>query len=172
MTIRELSFNLGIGTTPQATDVSPEMAAELYKIYNAINTLGLKLDEYTGAINAPVADRPYILPASASRDAYVSRFYVLTSVDITSKTLVNIYSGGIRAAVVGTYQAHGIVLEDTAAGNYAPVAMRGVIGGFIGLTVGAPYYCSATPGAIQSGSTAQKIGFAISATELGFGYLI
>ena len=172
MTIRELSFNLGIGTSPQLVDASPDLQSEMYKIYNALNTLGFKLDEYTGAINAPVADRPYIPPSAASRDAYISRIYVLTSTALTAKTLVNIYSGGLRASVVGTYQAHGIVLEDTAAGNYAPVAMRGVIGGFVGLTVGAPYYASATPGAIQSGSTAQKIGFAISATELGFGYLI
>jgi hypothetical protein len=47
-----------------------------------------------------------------------------------------------------------------------------VIGGFVGLTVGAPYYLSATPGAIQSGATAQKVGFALSSTELAFGFLI
>lgn len=169
--LRELSFNLGIGSTPQAADVGPDMLAELYRIYNALNTLGFKLDEYTGAINAPVADRPYIPPSFASRDAYVSRFYVLTANAITAKTLVNIYSGGVRAAVSGTYPAHGIVLEDTAAGNYAPVAMRGVIGGFVGLTVGGSYFTSASAGAISSSGT-QKIGFAVSTTELGFGYLI
>ena len=169
--LREFSFNLGIGATPQASDVNPDVAAELYRIYNAINTLGLKLDEYTGAINAPVADRPYILPSVASRDAYINRIYVLTTTALTAKTVVNIYSGGLRAAVSGTYPAHGIVLEDTAAGNYAPVSLRGVIGGFVGLTVGGSYFASATPGAISSSGT-QKIGFAISSTELGFGYLL
>lgn len=168
---RELSFSLGIGATSTSEITDPEIAAELLKLYNAVNTLAAKLDEYTGALTTPPVDRPYILPSAASRAKYVNRAYILSANPVTARTVVNIYSGGIRAAVSGTYAAHAIVLEDTAANDYAPITLLGVIGGFVGLTVGAPYYASATPGAISSSGT-QKIGFAISSTELAFGYLI
>lgn len=170
--IKELSFNLGLGANSTSNVEDPEAASELLKIYNAVNTLASKLDEYSGTLTVTPADRPYVPTSQTSRAKYVNRLYLPAPLALTARTVVNIYASGVRAAVVGTYAAHAIVLEDTAAGDYAPITLQGVIGGFVGLTVGAPYYLSASAGAIQSGVTAQKVGFAISSTELAFGYLI
>lgn len=169
---KELSFNLGLGANSTSAVEDPEAAAEFLKLYNAVNTLAVKLDEYTGALTITPADRPYVPTSTSNRAKYVNRLYYPAPSALAKNTVVNIYSGGVQAAVVGSKAAHAIVLEDTAAGDYAPVTLQGVIGGFVGLTVGAPYYLSASPGAIQSGATAQKVGFATSSTELAFGYLI
>jgi len=170
--IKELSFNLGIGANAAASIEDPEAAAEFLKLYNAINTLATKLDEYTGSLTITPADRPYIPVSQVHRAKYVNRLYYPAPSALTAKTIVNIYSGGVRAAQAGTYVAHGVVLEDTAAGDYAPVTLMGVIGGFVGLTVGAYYYLSSTAGAITATSGTQKLGFAVSTTDLAFGYLI
>jgi hypothetical protein len=170
--MKELSFNLGLSASTTANVQDPEVATELLKLYNAINNLAYKVDEYTGSLIAPPTDRPYIPTSTVNRSRYISKAYILTTSALAARTVVNIYSGGLRAGVVTTYPAHAIVLEDTAANDYAPIALQGVVGGFVGLTVGAPYYLSATPGTIQSAATAQKIGFALSATELAFGFLI
>ena len=170
--IKELSFNLGIGANSTSNVDDPEAVAEFLKLYNAINILATKLDEYTGALTVTPADRPYVPVSQSNRGKYVNRLYFPAPLALAKNTVVNIYASGVQAAVVGSKAAHAIVLEDTAAGDYAPVTLQGVVGGFVGLTVGAPYYLSASAGAIQSGATAQKVGFAISATELAFGYLI
>lgn len=170
--MKELSFNLGLGSSSTSAVQDAEVSAELLKIYNAINTLATKLDEYTGSLTSTPPDRPYLPTSLVNRSRYVNRAYIITTGALTARTVVNVYSGGLRAGVVGTYAAHAIVLEDTAANDYAPIALQGVVGGFVGLTVGAPYYLSSTPGAIQSGATAQKIGFALTSTDLAFGFLI
>lgn len=170
--MKELSFNLGLSSSATSQIQDTEVAAEFLKVFNAVNNMAQKLDEYTGALTAIPSDRPYVPNSLANRSKYVNRSYILTTTPLTAKTVVNVYSGGLRAAVVGTYAAHAIVLDDTAANDYAPICLQGVIGGFVGLTVGAPYYLSSSAGAIQSGATAQKVGFALSSTELAFGFLI
>lgn len=170
--IKELSFNLGIGANSTSNVEDSEASAEFLKLYNAVNTLAVKLDEYTGSLTITPADRPYVNSAQSNRAKYVNRLYFPAPAALAAKTVVNIYASGVQAAVVSSKPAHAIVLEDTAAGDYAPVTLQGVIGGFVGLTVGAPYYLSASPGAIQAGATAQKVGFAVSSSELAFGFLI
>jgi hypothetical protein len=172
MANRELSFNLGAGVSSSSAVEDPEVAAELLKLYNALNTIAFKLDEYTGAINAAPADRPYISASVACRAAYINRIYKYTAGALTARTLVNIdSSGNIVAADIDVNRAHAIVMEDTAADSYAPITLGGIVGGFVGLTPGAYYYLSTTAGAIQLGVTAQKVGFAVSSTELAFGFL-
>jgi len=171
--MRELSFNLGLPSAATSSIQDPEVSAEMYKIYNAINNLALKLDEYTGGLTVSPPDRPYTPSSLANRSKYVNRGYILAPSALAAKTVVNVYAGGVRAALHSSQPAHAIVLEDTAANDYAPIALQGVIDGFVGLTVGAPYYLSSgTPGAITATAGTQKIGFALTSTALAFGFLI
>lgn len=172
MANRELSFNLGAASSSAAIVEDKEVAAELVRLYNALNIIAFKLDEYTGALQAAPADRPYQPASVVSRATYMNRAYMYSAGALAAKTLVNISPSGLVAADVDINRAHAIVLEDTAAGDYAPITLQGVVSGFVGLTVGSPYYLSSTPGAIQIGATAQKIGFALTSTDLAFGYLI
>ena len=58
--MKELSFNLGLGSSFTSAVQDAEVSAELLKIYNAINTLATKLDEYTGSLTSTPPDRPYL----------------------------------------------------------------------------------------------------------------
>jgi len=77
-------------------------------------------------------------------------------------------SGGIAK------KADGFVIEGVASGGDATVYFDGTITGLTGLTVGAIYYLSATPGTmtttIPTTAThiAQSVGKALSATEFTF----
>lgn len=170
---KELSFNLGIGATFTGEVQDPALAQELYKLYNAVNILAAKLDEYTGAISVNVADRPYAPPSAVNKAAQMTRFYVPAITNLLANTVVNISGAGAQAALAGTRVAHAIVLEDTVIGDYAPLALLAVRTGFVGLTRGANYYLSnSTAGAITGASGTQRIGFAVSSTELAFGFLL
>lgn len=170
---KELSFNLGIGAAFTGSIQDQEVAAEMYRIYNALNTLASKLDEYSGALSANVADRAYLPSSYTVKIGGITRLYKQTASALAVGTVVNIFSGGCRAALHGSFKAHAIVLEDTAAGNYAPVALMAVLPGFVALTPGADYFLSnSTPGAITGAGGTQKVGFAVSPTELAFGFFI
>lgn len=88
--------------------------------------------------------------------------------DTTAKVRKADASGGVAKKAVGFFPA-GI----TAAAS-GEIRFDGTITGLSGLTIGATYYLSATAGAITttppttSGHIVQKVGVAISATELSF----
>lgn len=174
MTSKALSFNLGIGANPSSEIADTEVSVELTKLYNAINTLAYKLDEYTGAINAPVGDRPYIGYAASNRERFVHKVYAKATVALVKGTVVYINSTGAvkasNAIAVGTMKAIGIVLEDTAINNYAPITLGGVVDGFVGLTTNTFYYVSATAGGLATtGVTATTklfVGVSLSSTTL------
>ena len=62
----------------------------------------------------------------------------------------------------------GICTIGCASGGTPQIQTSGIVGGFSGLTVGAPYYLSNTSGAISAteGTYYAKIGYAVSATEI------
>ena len=170
---KELSFNLGIGANFTGAVQDSEAAQEFYKLYNAVNILASKLDEYTGALTVNVADRPYAPASAVNKAGQMTRFYAPAIANLTANTIVNISVAGVQAALAGSRPAHAIVTEDTLLGNYAPLSLLAVRAGFVGLTIGAYYYLSnSTPGAITGTAGTQRIGFAVSSTELAFGFLI
>lgn len=172
---RELSFQLGLGTSASAAIEDPEVASELTKLYNAVNLIAYKLDEYTGAIPVALDDRPYVSPSVINRAAFVNRLYGEATVSLVTGALVRFNSSGKLELATSTTGVHAIVLEDTATGNFAPVAVNAVLTSFAGLSAGSYYSASPTvPGGITlatsvpSGSKRQLVGFAINSTTLVF----
>ena len=173
MSKKDLSFQLGLGNSPSGNIEDQEVVAELFKVYNAVNLLASKLDQYTGALSDPVGDRPYIKPVAVSKAANVNKIYAEAAVDLVSLTLVSINSAGRLVKATPALRARGIVLENTSTGNFAPVAFNAVLDGFVGLTAGSTYYLSAaTAGGITATAPAagsiQRIGFAVNSTTLAF----
>lgn len=170
---RELSFQLGIGTSYSGNVVDPEVAIELNKLYNAINLIASKLDEYTGAISAPAGDRPYLSPQSVNKSAGVNRLYGEATVDLVTGAIVNFTVDGKLEKATVANGAHCIVLEDTATGDFAPVARNAVLNAFAGLTPGKIYYQSPTVAGgitltVAAGQTKRAVGFAVNYTTLAF----
>ena len=76
-----------------------------------------------------------------------------------------------KASATSAYQAEhflGIALSSGASGDSIPVRISGVAQGFTGLTVGADYYLSDTPGqiSINPGSISRRVGTAIAPDRL------
>lgn len=170
---RELSFQLGIGTSYSGAVADPEAAAEFTKLYNALNLVAYKLDEYTGAIAAPTGDRPYLNPQTVNKAAGVNRLYGEATVALVTGTIVNFTVDGKLEKATVANGAHCIVLEDTALGDFAPVARNAVLNAFAGLTPGKIYYQSPTVAGgitltISAGQTKRAVGFAINYTTLAF----
>lgn len=173
MANRELSFSLGAGVSSTAATEDQELGAELYKLYNAINTVALKLDEYTAPIPLPASDRPYVSFTSANKADNVSRLYGYATVALIKGTIVYWNaSGQLAKHAASTGGMALIVLEDTALGGYAPVARNGVVDGFVGLTTGTAYVASVTAGAIATsvvtGNARRFLGYALSPTVFYF----
>lgn len=174
MASRELSFSLGIGPNYIGEIPDQEVALEFQRLYLAVNTLASKLDEYTGAIPYNLADRPFVSPAQANKAFGVNRLYGYATAALLKGTIAYFTGSGQLAKadsdVAASACALAIVLEDTALGNYAPVARQAVVGGFAGLTPGANYYTSSTPGGISAtaGTYGSSIGFAVNSTTLAF----
>jgi hypothetical protein len=177
MASKELSFNLGIGPSLSVEITDKDIESELFKLYLAINTLASKLDDYTGTLTQNVADRPYIPHVFANRAAYTNRLYLYATVALLKGTIVHMTATGQLAKAAAsselTCRNIFIVLEDTAVGNYAPVARHAVVGGFVGLTQNAEYYLSTTAGAITStlpgtGNYKVVVGTALDSNTLLF----
>lgn len=177
MQIRQLSFNLGLGTTPNPTE-QPEIDVELYRIYNAINALALYLDTYTGMAPVTTADAPATDPAETSRLSTVSKFWIEAAATIIPGDILHINSSGqaVLAQAVAGHTLRGQLCALTAAVStgWLQVTPIGILDLFVGLTPGNYYYLSTTAGGLAaappaSGSkTIQYLGYAISATELYF----
>lgn len=170
---RDLSFQLGIGTSPSALIEDPELAAELLKIYNAVNLLAYKLDEYTGSISAPVGDRPYLKPVNANRAAGVNRLYAEATVDLVAGAIVAYNSSGKLVKSTPALGAQGVVLENTSTGNFAPIAVNAVLNYYTGLIAGNYYYVSpSVPGGITNvapvAGSRRLVGFAVDTFTLAF----
>jgi hypothetical protein len=174
---KELSFSLGIGATPLYEPEDSELASELFRIYQALNVLAAQLDASTGSLVASIVDRPYTLASSASKEVNLTRCYGEATVALTAGEVVRFNAAGkiIKAQSTTTHLLKGqmVVLESTLAGSYAPLAMRGVVRLYTGLTPGADYMLSTTAGAISvlapaATNTLQYLGFAVSSSELYF----
>jgi len=174
---RELSFSVGIGSSPVSEFEDPQIANEFFRLYQAVNILATQLDSSTGALAASSSERPYILASTVSLEANVTRFYAEATVGLTMGELVAINTAGkvVKAQANTTHdlKARAVVLTNCFAGAYASLAYRGVVRAYVGLVPGRDYYLSSTAGGIAaiapaSSNTLQYIGFAVSGTELCF----
>lgn len=100
---------------------------------------------------------------------------LLATEDLDAGDLVNIWSSGGAAKVrkadgANGYDADGFVLADVGNGDPATVYAGGLITGLSGLTPGAFYFLSDTPGEVSDtpGTLSQRVGKALSATSLRF----
>lgn len=91
--------------------------------------------------------------------------------------IVNIDATGVRkadATAVNKFKGVGFTIAGFTHPTTATVYFEGVITGLTGLAIGAEYYLSETAGTVTttapstSGAIVQRIGVAISATELSF----
>lgn len=97
---------------------------------------------------------------------------------LSARDAVNIYDDAgtakVRKADASAFstRAMGFVKDNFDADDPATVFSEGIIGGFAGLTIGAPVFLSVTSGAITqtpptaSGEVWQQVGEAYSATEI------
>lgn len=130
------------------------------------------------ALNADGKVDPTMLPAGVGADQRV----VTASETLAGGALVNLWLDGsdLKArnadATTTGKPAHGFVNEGAAADADATVIFDGTISGLSGLTIGAEYVLSTTPGGVvalasapaATGNLYQQVGVAVSATELVF----
>lgn len=161
---QQYSVNLGLDIVPITKD--PDNIGDIYRLYNAVKSVAAALDSYTGAIGADVAD----WPVAGTEFLLVQRecrIYVLFDATVTVGQLVALNSSGNAVlSAVGTVMGWAPVAVTS--GQYGEVRLFGLDVAVAGLTPGTWYYASATPGGITATVTAQKVGFAITATKLFF----
>ncbi len=174
--MRQLSFNLGIGTTPQTTQ-NQDVDVELYRIYNALQTLAYYLDVYTGAAPVAQSERDLAVAFQTSRLSQVNGGFREAAATLIAGDLLHFNSSGklvkAQANLSHNLKVQAVALEDCAIGQYCQFAFSGVIPLYSGLTAGNYYYLSTTAGVLGAaapggGNTTQLIGFAVSSAELYF----
>lgn len=174
----ESSINLGIGIQPDVKN--PELFIELYRVYNALRNLSYALDSYTGSLIPDEEEWPFLQLQQTNRQANISVIYVKAFENISSGAvckltqnageLVAINSNAASGDEVNCFNAGGVTAGDFGR-FYLPNCIHG---GYSGLTIGVTYWLSATDGAITStmpttsGYIQQKVGYALSETELFF----
>lgn len=168
------SVNTGLPNIPEPKD--PEDFAELARIYNAIRTLAVALDAYTGAIATEPEFQSQTPPTSTLLVQNMQRLYVKFDTDITYGKTVYLYEslGLLRAGLAsaadpvkrmrGWCNTVGGVLS----GDYGEVMLGGLCTAIGGMTAGVTYYAGNTAGTIANapGTYSQKVGFAISSTQI------
>lgn len=172
------SINLGIGIQPDVKN--QELFNELYRVYNALRSLSYALDAYTGAIVPDEGEWPFLPLQQTNRQANVSVIYVKAFENISSGAvckltvnageLVAVNANASTGDEVHCFNAGGVT-----AGNFGRFYQPNCIhGGYSGLTIGTTYWLSAIDGVITStmpvtsGYIQQKVGYALSDTELFF----
>lgn len=117
-----------------------------------------------------------MMPAGVAADSRT----IVASETLTAGNVVNIWNDGgtlkVRKAdaTVAGKEVHGFVSSGITSGASGTVVFDGAISGLSGLTIGAKYFLSTTPGTITAtapssvGNVVQPVGVAASATELIF----
>ena len=152
----------------------PSFFPEFTRVYNAIRTITIALDTYTGAL--PAEPQYYNqTPASSSiRNQNLLRLYVNFGVAIAVGQTVNLYDvAGVPTARLADATAagkpmHGFCSIAAGAGSYGEIMLGGLLAGFTGLVTGTTYYQSNTPGSmgVGAGTIVQRVGFAVAPTMI------
>lgn len=166
------SINTGLPNIPDPPD--PSFFAEFTRIYNAIRNLTIALDAYTGSLTPAPSEFSGTAANTSLLVGNQTKVYVESTETITVGKCVNLYdSSGLKArlsnAGVSGKRVHGWCSAVGTAG-WIEVRLLGLASVFIGLTPGTTYYASNTAGAISTtaGSVPQKLGYAISSSQLFF----
>lgn len=159
--------------------------------YIDLNTSGQKIQVVPIAVSAGAADANKMVQTDAGGKLDSSLMpsglgadsrSVVASEALNAGDLVNLFDNGgtinMRKADASqanaAYAADGYVLAAVAAGAAGTCYFDDTISGLSGLTVGATYFLSATPGGVTAtppntpGQCVQPVGKAVSATELVF----
>ena len=119
---------------------------------------------------------PSMMPPGVGEEART----VVASETLAAGDLVNLWNdaGTIKVrkadATTNGKRAHGFVESAVTSGASATVFYVGINGSVTGLTVGSDYFLGTTPGAVTTappsatGNLVQRVGTAMSATELAF----
>jgi hypothetical protein len=170
----QLSLNLGLDVMPISQ--SPDTLPDLLRLYNACNLLASQIDDFTGAIGAEPSTWSQ-QGASRIVTQNGARLYCQTTEALSPGNVVTLYNSGAttlaKKAGGSTWQgyARGFVLDTFAANSWCEIFLIGVNNAIAGMTPGTVYYISeGTPGLIaaSTGTHAQKVGYALSTTQLWF----
>ena len=145
-----LSIDLGVPNVP--TVVDKQLFGALSELYSALRNIVREVDNHTGVTGVTFTDSVAVGQA------------------------VNLYNSGgvltarLAGALTGTKPMRGFCASaaNVASGATGIVKLSGTIETLSGLTPGALYYLSDTPGSYSAapGTTPQAVGFALSATAL------
>lgn len=167
---QRFSANLGLPAVPNTND--GELFIELLKVYNAIKIAMGAVDTYCGT-EPELQENWGQLGFGRLFAGLNSVFYATANANITYGQLVGINASNqvvlaqdaVRMAVGFCAVPAGVLIGERCAvqifGLYPPLPAAS-------LTPGTPYYLSATPGSITPAVTGQRIGFALSDTQLYF----
>jgi len=179
----QLSTNLGLSTLPEIDQKEhPSIWVELLRMRNALGTLQIALDTYTGALSEDKQYWPSTAPSASTRLQNIARLYCLSDDTISVGQVVNVrnVAGTLTArradGTNSTKPIHAfcITTAGVAAGAYGEFCLLGVNPYYAGLTPGSYYYLHTTAGQISinapatPGNYVQRAGFALSSTELLF----
>ena len=163
------SVNLGISSIPDVDN--QEIYQALLPVHSAIRNVMYALDAYTGNLLITPDEYSQINATGQIQLQKTAVFYVKLTEAVAVGNMINIWnSGGARGrkSVSATQRIHGYALASGAIGDTIPICLFGLCSLIGGLTPGADYYASTTPGQITASVTSQRIGFALDATHLWF----
>jgi hypothetical protein len=169
------TINTGLPNIPSPPD--PDFFAEFTRVYNAIRNLTIAIDAYTGALPADAINYS-VTPATATiLTQNMQRLYVQFTDTVTYGQVIHLYNNaGVLNAQLSnastSKSAHAwcSTAAGVTAGAFGEVMLGGLCTAFTGLTIGATYYLGNAAGTIAPtpGTLSQKIGYALSATQLFF----
>jgi len=168
-TRQSYSISLGLAAVPDVDD--PVIFQAMMPVYNAIKNTMSALDTYTGNALVTADEYQTIDPYSHLLVQKGTIFFCKASEAISAGHAVNIWdSSGARVRkATSTNLPDAIALAGAvAAGEVIPVCLFGLVTALSGLTVGANYYPTATPGVISTTVLGNKIGKALSSSTLWF----
>lgn len=171
----ESSINTGLPVIPDPRDNKDFL--EFTRLYNAIRTITLAVDSYTG--NSRVEQNLFDqTPFSSSiQSQNTQKIFVQFTEAAINGQMVNLYNnaGVLNARLANAAtprQAHGFCITSVgvAIGDFAQVTLGGLCSAISGLVAGSTYYLSNTPGnvSVAAGTTPQILGFALSPTQMFF----
>lgn len=165
------SVNLGLSAVPEVDNV--EIARAITPIYNAIRNVMGAVDAYTGNILIPPEDYSQVNKTAQLQLQKTSVLFVKLSEDVTYGHILNLHGSGSKLlaqkAIDPAKPAYAVAMAAGKVGDTIPIVMLGLISNLAGLTVGAAYYLSGvSAGLITSTAGTQKLGIALSTSQLWF----
>lgn len=174
---QKYSTNLGLAPFPELNQAKyPDIFIDSTRVRQAFAVLQGAIDLYTGAKGPDPTYWSELDPMGYDRLNNLTRMYIQATENIAAGATVNFYnnSGTIAArnanATAAGKQCHAFSTGAVTSGSWGEFIRLGGCRLITGLTPGATYYQSNTDGLISptSGTIVQRIGFAISATEIIF----